>query len=49
MFTLCYYAAIMLPLNVYYADIKLSFYYADIILPFNVYYAITMLLLILKV
>ena len=28
MFTLCYYAAIMLPLIVYYAAINLSCYYA---------------------
>ena len=38
MFTLCYYAAIMLPLNVYYVAINLSFYYAAVMLVFNVYY-----------
>ena len=48
MFTLCYYASIMLPLNVYYA-INLSWYYAAVMLPFKFYYAIIMLLLILKV
>ena len=32
MFTLCYYAAIMLPLNEYYAAINLSCYYAAVIL-----------------
>ena len=31
MFKLCYYDAIMLPLNVYYAAINLSCYYADAI------------------
>ena len=46
MFTLCYYAAITLPLNVYYADINLSCYYAAIMLPLNVYYAVIMLLLL---
>ena len=40
MFTLCYYAAIMLPLNVYYAVINLSCYYAPVILLFKVYHAI---------
>ena len=49
MFTLCYYAAIMLPLNVYYAAINLSCYYDAIMLLFKVYYSIIMLLLILKV
>ena len=49
MFTLCYYTAIMLPLNVYYADINVTCYYATIMLLFKVYYAISMLLLILKV
>ena len=44
MFTLCYYAAIMLPLNEYYATINLSCYYADIMLPLNVYYAAIMYL-----
>ena len=32
MFTLCYYAAIMLLLNVYYAAINLSCYYAAVML-----------------
>ena len=45
MFTLCYYAAIMLLLNVYYADINLSCYYAAVMLLFKVYYANIMLLL----
>ena len=49
MFTLCYYAAVMLPLNVYYAVIDLSCYYAAVMLLFKVYYSISMLLLILKV
>ena len=49
MFTLCYYAAIMLQLNIYYAAINLSCYYAAAMLLFKVYYAITMPLLILKV
>ena len=49
MFTLCYYAYIMCPLNVYYAAIHLACYYAAIILTLKVYYAINMLLLILKV
>ena len=49
MFTLCYYAAIMLLLNVYYAAINLSCYYAAVMLLFKVYYANIMLLLILKV
>ena len=40
MFTLCYYADIMLPLNVYYAAINLSCYYAAVVLLFKVYYAI---------
>ena len=39
MFTLCYYAAIMLPLNVYYVAINISCYYAAIMLPLKVYYA----------
>ena len=38
MFTLCYYADIMLPLNVYYAAINLSCYYAAVVLLFKVYY-----------
>ena len=49
MFTLWYYAAIMLPLNVYYADIHLSSYYAAVVLLLKVKYAIIMLLFILKV
>ena len=48
MFTLCYYAAVMLPLNVYYAVIDLSCYYAAVMLLCNVHYAIIMLILILK-
>ena len=48
MLTLCYYSAIMLPFNVYYAAINLSCYYSAVMLLFKVYYAI-MLLLILKV
>ena len=31
MFTLCYYAAVILPLNVYHAAINLSRHYVDII------------------
>ena len=46
---MCYYAAIMLPLNVYYAAINLSCYYDAVMLLFKVYYSIIMLLLILKV
>ena len=46
MFTLCYYAVVMLSLNVYYAAINLSCYYAAVNLPFKVYYAINMLLLL---
>ena len=42
-FKLCYYAAIMLKLNVYYSVINLSCYYAAIMLPLKVYYAIIML------
>ena len=38
MFTLCYYTAIMLSLNVYYAAINLSCYYAAVMLLFKVYY-----------
>ena len=38
-FTLCYYAAIMLLLNVYYAAINLLRYYAAIMLPLCQYYA----------
>ena len=49
MFTLYYYDAIMLLLNVYYAAINLSCYYAAVMLLFKVYYANIMLLLILKV
>ena len=49
MFTLYYYAAIMLPLNVYYAAINLSCCCVDIMLPLKVYYVIIMLLYILKV
>ena len=45
MFTLCYYAAIILLLNVYYAAINLSCYYAAVILLFKIYYANIMLLL----
>ena len=48
MFTLCYYATIMLPLNVYYAAINCSCYYAADMFLFKVYYAIIMIL-ILKV
>ena len=47
MFTLCYYASIMLPLNVYYAAINFACYYAAVMLLFKVYYAIIMLLIIL--
>ena len=43
---LCYYAAIMFPLNVYYAAINLLCYYAADVLLFKVDYAIIMLLLI---
>ena len=42
MFTLCYYSACILPLNVYCGDINLSYYYAAVMLPFKmlkVYYA----------
>ena len=39
MFTLCYYAAIMLLLNVYYAAINFLYYYAAVMLIFKVYYA----------
>ena len=39
----------MLPLNVYYAAINLSYYYTAIVLPLKFYYPIIMLLLILKV
>ena len=46
MFTLFYYAAIMLSLNVYYAAINLTWYYAAVTLLFKVYYAIIMLLLL---
>ena len=50
MFTLCYYAAIMLLLNVCYAAINLSCYYAAInfksIYTFNIYYAAIMLILL---
>ena len=46
MFTLCYYADIMLPLNVYYAAINLSCYYADVYCYLKY---IIILLLILKV
>ena len=35
MFTLGYYAAIMFPLNVYYAPINLSCYYADLMFIFK--------------
>ena len=52
MFTLCYYAAIMLLLHVYYAAIDLSRYYDAVMLLFKVYYTNSMLLiklLILKV
>ena len=49
MFTWCYYAAIMLPLNVYYAANNLSCYLAAVMLIFKVYYTIIMHLLILKV
>ena len=53
MFTLYYYVAIMLPLNVYYASINLSCNYSAVMLCyvmlFKIYYAIIMLLLILKV
>ena len=45
MFTLCYYATIMLPLNVYYAAINCSSYYDAIMLPLKVYHAAIMLLL----
>ena len=37
-FTLCYYAAIILLLNVYYAAINLSCYYAAVVFLFKVYY-----------
>ena len=46
MFTLCYHAAIMLILNVYYAAINLACYFAAVMLLFKVYYADIMLLLI---
>ena len=49
MFTLCYYAAIILLLNVYYAAINLSCYYAAVMLLLCCHYANIMLLLILKV
>ena len=49
MFTLCYYAAIMLLLNVYYAAINLSCYYAAVMILLCCNYANIMLLLILKV
>ena len=49
MFILCYYAAIMLPLNVYYAAINLPCYYDVVMLLFKAYYASIMLLFILKV
>ena len=49
MFTLCYYAAIMLLLCGYYAAINYSCYYAAVMLLFKLYYDIIMLLLILKV
>ena len=50
MFTLCYYAAIVLALNLYYAAINLNYlnlssYYAAVMLLFKVYYTIIMLLL----
>ena len=41
MFTLCYYAAIMLLLNVYYAAVKLLCYYA---INYKVYCSAIMLL-----
>ena len=46
---MCSYAAIMLPLNVYYGAINLSCYYDAVMLLFKVYYSIIILLLILKV
>ena len=49
MFTLCYYDAIMLPLNLYYAANNLSCYYDTVMLLYKVYYDIIMMLLILKV
>ena len=49
MFTLCYYAAIMQLLNVYYAAINLSCYYAAVMPLLFCHYANIMLLLILKV
>ena len=36
---MCYYAAIMLPLNVYYAAINLSCYYDTVMLLLCYYYA----------
>ena len=36
---MCYYATIMLPLNLYYAAINMACYYASVILLFKVYYA----------
>ena len=48
MFTLCYYAAIMLPLNVYYAAINFACYYSAVMLLFKVYYVIIMQQFILK-
>ena len=39
MFTLCYYASIMLPLNVYYSAINLSCYYVAIKSLLCYYYA----------
>ena len=46
MITLCYYVAIMLPFNIYYAAINLSCYYAAVMLIFKVYYAAIMRLLL---
>ena len=48
-YILCYYAAIMPLLNVYYAAINLSCYYAAAMLLLCCHYANVMLLLILKV
>ena len=39
MFTLCYYAAIMLLINVYYAALNLSCYYAAVVMLLCCYYA----------